>query len=140
MLGNASLNLGNVARALGTFAEARKLYNESLQINRDLGDRWMLAHLLEGIGGLLAMRGEAEPALQLTAAAVTLRETIGTPSSETEQTKLNELLAPARQALGPEVAAAAWESGRAMALEQALALALNSAAGDQDALERSSEG
>jgi adenylate cyclase len=123
MLGNAALNLANVARALGAYGEAQRLYDESLQINRDLGDRWMLAHLLEGIGGLLALQGRARPALELVAAASSVRETIGTPLSEADQTKLNELLAPAREALGADGAAAVWQSGRAMSLAEALNLA-----------------
>ena len=125
MLGNATLNLANVMRAPGRYEEAQNLYDESLEINRDLGDRWMLAHVLEGISGLLALQNNALPALRLAGSAPNLRETIGTPLSETDQAKLNAVLEPARRALGVEAATAAWEAGRAMSLEESLGEALS---------------
>jgi hypothetical protein len=42
---------------------------------------------------------------------------------------LDRWLAPARQALGAEAAAAAWARGEALSLEQAIALAVEDAAG-----------
>ena len=124
MLGNALLNLGNVLRAQGDLDQARELTSESLLINRDLGDRWMLSYLLESISGLLALQQQAETALLLAGAGSKLREGIGTPLSETDQAKLDEILEPARQSLGDEAATAAWQSGRSLGLDQAITLAL----------------
>ncbi len=124
-LGNTLVNLGNALRGLGHYLEAYPLYQESLQINRDLGDRWMLAYLLENIGGLLSLQGNATQALHLAGAAATLRETLRTPLSATEQSQLDQALAPARQALDPSAAAAAWEIGRGLTLEVAIQEALD---------------
>ena len=123
MLGNSLVNLGNALRGLGDYVGAYPLYIESLQINRELGDRWMLAYLLENIGLLLALQQEGIRALQLVGAAATLRAALNTPLSATEQGQLDNTLAPVRQALGA-TAITAWETGKAMSLEQAIATAL----------------
>ncbi len=123
-LGNSVLTLGNVLRAQGDYSAAYPLYQESLQINRDLGDRRALAYLLENIGGLLSLQGEAVCAIQLAAAAATLRERLNTPLSPAEQSQVDQALEPARQALGTVAAASAWEAGRALTLEQSIAAAL----------------
>ncbi|MEZ4713402.1 MAG: tetratricopeptide repeat protein [Caldilineaceae bacterium] len=122
-LGNTVLTLGNVLRAQGNYGAAYPLYQESLQIYRGLGDRRSLAYLLESLGGLLSLQGAAARALRLAGAAAALRDQLQTPLSPAEQTQLDQALAPARQALG-EAAAAAWASGQALTLEQAMAEAL----------------
>lgn len=122
-LGNALVNLGNALRGQQQYAAAYPLYQESLQINRDLGDRWMLAYLLENIGQLLALQADGVRALQLVAAATTLRTALNTPLSPTEQSQLDNTLAPVRAALG-DGADAAWASGQALTLEQAIDVAL----------------
>ncbi|MEZ4660196.1 MAG: tetratricopeptide repeat protein [Caldilineaceae bacterium] len=124
-LGNTVLTLGNVLRAQGDYQAAYPLYQESLQIYRGLGDRRSLAYLLESMGGLLSLQGESVRALRLAGAAAALRDQLQTPLSPAEQTQLDQALEPARQALGAG-AAAAWESGRALTLEDAVAEALGS--------------
>ncbi|CAN5874969.1 adenylate/guanylate cyclase domain-containing protein [soil metagenome] len=123
-LGNALVTWGNALRAQAEYLAAYPLYQESLQINRDLGDRRTLAYLLENIGVLLALQGNAAHALQLVGAAVTLRETLGTPLSPAEHNQLENALEPARQTLGIAAATVAWEAGRALTLEEAIATVL----------------
>jgi hypothetical protein len=62
--------------------------------------------------------------LRLAGAAAALRELIRVPLTADGQTQLEVRLAPARQAIGLEAAAAAEAAGRAMGLEQAIADAL----------------
>ncbi|MEZ4862408.1 MAG: tetratricopeptide repeat protein [Caldilineaceae bacterium] len=123
-LGNSVLTLGNILRAQGDYPAAYPLYQESLQIYRELGDRRALAYLLESIGGLLSLQGEATRALRLAGAAAHLRERLNTPLSPAEQSQLDQALEPARQALGAATAAATWESGRLLSLEEAVGAAL----------------
>jgi len=123
-LANAILTLGNVLRAQGDYPAAYPLYQESIQIYRDLGDRRSLAYLLESIGGLLSLQGEAIRALRLAGAATTLRERLQTPLSPAEQGQLDQALEPARQAVGTTIAAATWQAGRDLTLEEAIAEAL----------------
>ncbi len=116
-------NLANVIRTQADLRRAGALYVESVRVNRELGDNWGLAYLLEDIGCLRAMEGRGEQALQLVGAASALRETIRAPLSPVEQAKLDKALAalpdfPAAQRQ------AAWEAGRALTVEQAVALAV----------------
>ncbi len=123
-IAHTSLNLGNVLRALGDYATARASYRDSLVTYRELGDRRMIAYLLEDIGGLLALAGETERPLRLAGAASVVRETLNTPLSPADQRRLDEALASARQALGEAGAAAAWDAGRALSLDDAMTEAL----------------
>jgi len=117
-------NLGNVMRLQGDYDRARRLYAESLQMNRELGDGWAIAYLLEDIGCLEALTGQPMRALKLAGAASALREKIGAPLPANDQAKLEKALQTARDSLSNAEQVAAWTVGREMALEQALAIAL----------------
>ncbi len=67
------------ARARRLRARRSSHYAESLRAYRDYDDKWALAFLLEDIGQLAALCGEAERAFELVGAADALREEIGTP-------------------------------------------------------------
>jgi tetratricopeptide (TPR) repeat protein len=120
-----SLNtLADVVLDEGAFADARPLLDESLEISRDLGDQTAIAYLIEDYGGLAAAEKKPEKALQLTGFAAALRESIGAPLPPAEQARVDRMIAPARAALTESVVTAAWETGRAMGLDQAIELAL----------------
>jgi hypothetical protein len=57
--------------------------------------------------------------------AAALREVCGAPQTATERTEDELREAAVRAALGEEAFAAAWEAGRAMSLDEAIALALD---------------
>jgi adenylate cyclase len=122
---NSLNNLGNVVRAQGDYDLARSLYRESLAINRELGERWAIAYLLEDSGALAVLEGQSDRALRLIGAAAALRDAIGSPLSAAERTKLDRLVAPARQVLAPEAQSALEAEGRAWLLEQAIEYALS---------------
>ena len=122
-----SLNtLADVVLDEGDYAAARPLLDESLAIDRELGDQTAIAYLLEDYGGLAAAEGEFEKALQLVGYATTLREANGAALPPAEQERLNRMLEPAHEGLPEPAALAAWELGRSLTLEQAIALALRS--------------
>lgn len=121
MLGNSLVNLANALRGQAEYDAAYPLYLESLRINRDLGDRWMLCYGLENIGGLWSLQGQAMRALRLVGAAAGIRDVLNTPLAPDEQTQLDRILQPAREALDPAAAEAAFAAGRALSLEQAIA-------------------
>jgi tetratricopeptide (TPR) repeat protein len=98
-IANSLNNLGNVIRAIGDYEIACNLYKESLEISYELGDKWALAYLLEDMGALASQRGMPHRSLFLVGAASRLREEIGAPLSAVEKEKLEQMLAPARQAL-----------------------------------------
>jgi hypothetical protein len=54
-----------------------------------------------------------------------LRDVLGTPLPESEMPTYEKRLQEARAALDPEVFSAAWEQGRSMSVEDAIAHALH---------------
>ena len=124
MTANALNNLANVVRAQADYAAAQTLYEESLTIGWALGDKVAIAYLLEDIGCLMALQAQTVPALRLVGAAQSLREGIGAPLPPPEQTKLDQMLSPAREALGNEASTEAESRGREMTLEEAVQFAL----------------
>ena len=88
-------NLGNATRGLGDYDAARGHYADSLRAYRDYDDRWALAFLLEDIGVLAALSGDAPPALELIGAADALRESIGAPRAPSLDEEIREQMAPA---------------------------------------------
>jgi non-specific serine/threonine protein kinase len=118
--------LGKVAAAEGDPAAARALYAESLPLHRAVDNRWGLVVALEGLAELAA---PAQPrrALRLAGAADALRAVTGRPLPPAERPAYECWVARARAAAGVG-AAAAWEAGRALPLEEAVADALTAPA------------
>ena len=58
---------------------ARSLYQESLDVVIEVGDKVLIALGLEDLAGVVATQGEPVWATRLWAAAAALRETIGAP-------------------------------------------------------------
>ncbi len=123
-IANSLNNLGNVVRAQKDLATACALYQESLAISYELGDKWALAYVLEDMGALAALRGWPERALRLVGAAAGLRQEIGSPLSAVEETKLEQMLAPAREALDKATQAQILAEGRAAELADVFGLAM----------------
>jgi hypothetical protein len=76
---------------------------------------------LTGLAGLAVEMGRHEAAGRLFGAVETLRETVGAAGSGYDAKRQREDMAAVRDALGTDVDAAARASGRALALEEAVA-------------------
>jgi len=112
-------NLGNATRGLGDYETARRHYADSLRAYRDYGDRWALAFLLEDIGILAALGGDARSALLLLGAADGFREAIGAPRAPSLEEEIGQQIAAAAAAL-PEQDRLAWrEQGHSLDLAAA---------------------
>ncbi len=121
-----SLNtLADVVLDEGEFGDARPLLDESLALNRELGDQTAIAYLIEDYAGLAAAESRPEKALQLAGFAEALRESIGAPLPPSEQARVDRMIPPARQTLPESAAQTEWEAGRSLELEQAIELALS---------------
>jgi DNA-binding CsgD family transcriptional regulator len=116
--------LGDLAAGGGDVDLARGHYAESLELWRELGDRWGIARALDGFATLAAAQSQHERALRLGGAAAALRTSLGAPLPTREQGPLERRLAPARLALGEQAAATTWEEGQQLPLEQVIASAL----------------
>jgi predicted ATPase/class 3 adenylate cyclase len=118
---NSLHTLGNLARNQGNYAQARSFYEESMAIRRELGDRLYIAASLESLANVAFLQERRERATRLLGAVDALRESIGAPlSSDTRE----DYVSAASAALGEVAFTAAWEAGRAMTWEEAIACAL----------------
>ena len=124
-IANSLNDLGQVAAACGDHLSARALHEESLAIFRELGDRSGIAASIEGLAGIAFALGEPGRAACMWGGMERLREEIGAPLVPSERHHYDRKVAAARAALG-DVGAfdLAWQKGRAMMLEQAIAYAL----------------
>jgi predicted ATPase len=117
-------NLGRAALGSGDCAEARKLFVASLRLSRQVDDKWGIAECLEGLAGVAVALGADERAARLFAAASSLRERIGATTPPVDREEHERRATPSLRRLGEEAWAAAWKDGEAMALDQAVEVAL----------------
>jgi DNA-binding CsgD family transcriptional regulator len=120
-LAKTSSVLGDVALEQGDHEKARVLYEEGLAILRELDDKWWMAWCLEGLAGVAATRGQPRRAARVFGAAEALREEIKGPRPAAHQADYERMVADARSQLDAETFAAAWEEGKTMTPEKALA-------------------
>jgi non-specific serine/threonine protein kinase len=132
-LSHVLINLGDVAREQGDWSRSLALEREALVLAKSIGKNHYVALALAGIGLALSAPGLAEPAasthqcaVRLLAAAVGHFERIGLPEHAFTYAHTFERAVMARRAmLGEATFAAAWEAGRALSLEEAVAEALD---------------
>jgi predicted ATPase/two-component SAPR family response regulator len=122
------LSLRNLAlMTRGNHLRAAELYAEALGLAVELGDKADIAYCLEGLAGVATSRGDLERATSLFGASEALLETVGTPlyPHAQDRSSIERTLRVLRSRLGETAFAAAWEDGRLMAPEQAVAYALD---------------
>jgi non-specific serine/threonine protein kinase len=115
---------GGRAWMQGDYAAARALLEESLTIFRELGDKRGTANSLESHAALAHQEQQAGRAARLWGAATSLREAIGSPRPPGDPETYDHEVAEVRSVLGEAAFDAAFEEGRAMSWEQAVAVAL----------------
>jgi DNA-binding CsgD family transcriptional regulator len=115
--------LGQLSCDGGDYAAARTRFTEIME-----GDirqyRWAVPCLLESYARLAAEEGRPARALRLGGAAAMLYPAIGTTLGPAYQDYLKRCWESAWQVLSEEEGAAAFEEGKAMTMEEALAYAL----------------
>lgn len=128
-IANTLNNLGTVAQEQGDCTSAQAYFGESLTIYQSTGDRKGITAALGAFAGLAAITAKFEQAAALWGAAERLREEIGSPMPPNEREKYNTTVSEVHRALGGDVAFdAAWARGRAMELDEGIALAMSYAA------------
>jgi hypothetical protein len=118
-------NLGETAYKMGEYANAREIIRESLRIRRHLGLPRGYPYSFELLAQVNENEGRYEQAVQLLAAAETLRVRIGAPLEQVAQKHVTAVLDRARTRLGDVAFELAWSKGATMTTEQAIALALS---------------
>jgi predicted ATPase/predicted Ser/Thr protein kinase len=116
--------LADLARLRADHTLALSLYRQSLALWQELGEQPELPQPLDHVGAVFAACGHHERAARLWGAAEALREMISVPRPPSEAGDYDRHVSAARAASGEEAFAAAWEQGRAMGVERAVAHAL----------------
>jgi predicted ATPase len=115
-LAHAHWRQGDGDRAIGMAQQALAIYDA-------IGDLIHVAASLEAVAVLASARGEAERTTRLLAAAAALVERIGEPIPRYDRFP-GDAVSQVRGALTSEEFTTAWESGRTLTLEQAVAEAI----------------
>ena len=120
---NSLANLGQVLLAARDRAGAAAAFREALLKRRALGD---ILHMPECFEGLAALAADRQPrrAARLLGAAGALRERLGAPVAAADQSRLVELIGRVRRSVRPDTFETAWQDGRDLTLDRAIALAL----------------
>jgi tetratricopeptide (TPR) repeat protein len=114
--------LGRVALAQGDLATAASSFLEALDNDELVGNRTGMAIVLDNLAGKAGAEGRHLRALRLAGASEAIKESAG-GHAPPPLIDLPDPREAAREALGEAAVAAAWEEGRAMTLDQALAYA-----------------
>jgi non-specific serine/threonine protein kinase len=115
------LDLAHVALARGEQERSANLFAECLAVAQQISDSRRIAECLEGFAEIAAESGEAERAARLLGAAHNLRDVNGSTVQPVNRAVHARTLAAAHKVLGQAAFTAAWDAGRAMRLEQAIA-------------------
>jgi predicted ATPase/DNA-binding SARP family transcriptional activator len=116
--------LGHVAREQGDYERCAAYYRESLALRREGGDRFTIVQSLEDFAGLAGRQAQHERAIRLLGAADALCQGLGQRLPVAVPDEYERTIRRARGALEESAFAAAWEAGRAMPLDEAIAYAL----------------
>jgi non-specific serine/threonine protein kinase len=116
--------LGHVALKQGEYPAARALCEESLDLSREVGDKRAVGHALGGLGAAAVDVGQGARGAALLGAAAGILETMGTVVDPAARGAYEAAMESARALLGDEAYERAWQAGRALSLEQGVALAL----------------
>ncbi|HEX2739398.1 MAG TPA: tetratricopeptide repeat protein [Rubrobacter sp.] len=117
-------NLGWAALVRGDHQEAEVLHEESLVLCRELGDKLNGSESMEGLACAAGAEGQAGRAARLFGAAEALREAAGYKQATRARSLREPYLTAARSRVNETDWAKAWEEGRSMTFEDAIAYAL----------------
>lgn len=121
-------NLGYVAQHEGELPRALASFADALAEHAKHGDREIIGLCLGGVAGMVGFLGQPEQAARLFGAASAAFETAGTSIWPVDRVDYDRNLVAVRARLGDVAFTTAWETGRALPPEQAVAEAIEIAA------------
>jgi predicted ATPase len=116
-------SLAHVAVVEGTVKEAASLLEEAWELNRQLGDRFREAVLVCRFARAVAFAGRVETAARVLATGEMLYEEMGASPMGWLKRANDEALTLIRRQLDEAAVAEAWEEGRKLTADEAVALA-----------------
>ena len=120
-------SLGYVALEKQEYGRARELLAQASEQARAIGFHAELPDCLKGLAGVAVQQGAMSRAARLYGAAQELSERFGSPSHEPPLMIISDrYLTMLRQGLAPTALESAWQEGRHMSMDEALAYGLAS--------------
>ncbi|HUA42700.1 MAG TPA: LuxR C-terminal-related transcriptional regulator [Streptosporangiaceae bacterium] len=116
--------IGWVTLATGNMPTATASLAESLELSMATGQRLGIARGLEAVATLAVAQGADTVGVRLEGASTMLREAVGPVRSGAAQARLDRLLAPAHQRLGPSATASLVAEGGRLSMHEAVRYAL----------------
>jgi predicted ATPase/class 3 adenylate cyclase len=120
--------VAQVARLDRRFDDAARHYREALRFGQALGDAASMTEPLQGLAAVAIAIGDVERGVALLGANEAIREKLG-GGPPPEWLRLGDPLADARKVLDTDAFQAAWDAGRQLSVDDAVALALGDLAG-----------
>ena len=122
-IANSLMSLAALARLQGDHQQAVNLSQEGLTLFQKIGDTTNISFCMLEFSAIAAIQGQSQLAVQLYAAADTLLKALGYPRDYPYRAESEQPLATVLARMGEARFNAAWEDGRALALDQAIELA-----------------
>jgi len=117
--------IAHTQRAMGTYAEAKQTYRETIKVFQDYGNRPAVAHQLECFAMIAIVEEEPQRAAKLFGAAEAIREVTGHRQTDEEEAEEAQFMSRLRAMLPEAEFNTLWAEGRSMTMEQAIQLALS---------------
>jgi tetratricopeptide (TPR) repeat protein len=117
-------SLGYVSLARGDPAEARALFEKSMELHQKLGVKRGVVEAVCGLAILLADQGQAELFARLLGAVESQFASLGGALWPADRSEVESRMEEARQQLGENAFAAAFESGKSIDLKEAITLVM----------------
>jgi tetratricopeptide (TPR) repeat protein len=108
------------------FEAARRYLSESIALSRELGNKWSVPYALEAIADICAAEGRGAKAVRLYGAASTQREMLGLAFPPAEKLSYQKGLDRLHELVQEKQFEAEWHAGRALTVQAAINLALES--------------
>jgi DNA-binding CsgD family transcriptional regulator len=121
LVGRASHRLGDLAFVFGEYGAAWAHYEAGVRIHQMLGDRHYLALGLDGLAGVATQQGQPRRAARLLGAAAALRDQVGPTAERSYEPLYDDFVARTRAALDEATFDTAWNAGRLLTPDAALA-------------------
>ncbi|NDJ78704.1 MAG: helix-turn-helix domain-containing protein [Chloroflexi bacterium] len=115
-------NIGLTAYSQGYYDRARDFFQRSLTASIDLGDQRGMAMVIEKIGGLYAVEGQAEIGARLLGAADALRTRKNAPIEGMDMADYQQFVQFTHDQLDQASFDAEWQAGQQLPLSQVMAL------------------
>jgi hypothetical protein len=123
------LFLGVLSYLQDQWLQARQYFSQNLTIVANLGNLNSLPDTFEGMAGVAAAQHQPAQAARLVGAAEALRESLKLTKSPVAHAYYDRVLSAVRAQLPADALHAAWQAGRTLTVEQAIAEAETFAGG-----------